>query len=185
MSRLRERLDRVRSRMRARSHAGSAGIEFAFVAPVFFLLIFASIESSILYFSQATLQYAVNDAARFVRTGQAQATTQAAFRTRICNDIAPLIPCDANLQVDMESFPNFTSASYPPPLDANGNLNATLTNYQQGTACSVVLVRVFYKWSVMTPLLTPFLSNMTGDFHLISAAAAFRNEPYSTGMSGC
>ena len=65
------------------------------------------------------------------------------------------------------------------------NLNSALNNYELGTACSVVLVRAFYTWSVLTPLLTPFLVNMSSNDHLIYAASAFRNEPFSTGMSGC
>ncbi len=48
-----------------------------------------------------------------------------------------------------------------------------------------MLVRAFYTWGVITPLLTPFLVNMSSNNHLIYAAAAFRNEPFSTGMSGC
>ena len=50
-------------RMRAHARSGSAAIEFAMVAPIFFLLIFAIIETGVLYFSQATLQYATSDAA--------------------------------------------------------------------------------------------------------------------------
>jgi Flp pilus assembly protein TadG len=191
VSRLTTRLSvsarRLRGRMRANARAGSAALEFALIAPVFFLLMFAIIETSILYFAQATLQYAVNDAARYVRTGQAAGAsmTQAQFRTRVCNNIAPLLACGSNLQIDMESYSNFGGASFTNPLNANNTLNSSLTNYQMGSACSVVLVRAFYTWPVLTPLLTPFLADMAGNDHLIYAAAAFRNEPYSTGMSGC
>lgn len=171
--------------MRANGRAGSAAIEFAVIAPVFFLLLFAILEASIIYFAQASLQYAVNDVARLVRTGQAQAMSQAAFRTQVCNDISPLLACDSNLQIDMQAFANFSTATYAAPLDANNNLNSSLNNYQLGAACSVVLVRAFYKWTVLTPLLTPFLVNMSSNNHLIYAANAFRNEPFSTGMSGC
>jgi Flp pilus assembly protein TadG len=172
-------------RMRADARGGSAALEFALVAPIFFLLMFAIIETSIIYFAQASLQYAVNDVARLVRTGQAQAMSQSTFRTQICNDIAPLLACSGNLQIDVESFANFSAATYPAPLDSNNNLNSSLDNYQLGTACSVVLVRAFYTWGVITPLLTPFLVNMSSNNHLIYAAAAFRNEPFSTGLSGC
>jgi hypothetical protein len=48
-----------------------------------------------------------------------------------------------------------------------------------------VLVRVFYAWPVFTPLLTPFLTNMASSKHLLYSAAAFRNEPFNSGMSGC
>jgi Flp pilus assembly protein TadG len=176
----RARNSRAAARMRAQSQSGSALLEFAFIAPVFFVLLFGIIEAGILFFSQSTLQFATNEVARLVRTGQvqAQAMTQAQFRTRVCNAIAPLVSCDARLQIDVRAFNSFTAASFGNPLDANGNLNPALNNYQPGGASDVVLVRVYYTWPVMTPVLTPFLVNMAGGSHLLSATAAFRNEPF-------
>ncbi len=126
-ARLGDRLRRGVKRMRANARAGSAALEFALVAPVFFLLMFAIIETSIIYFAQASLQYAVNDVARLVRTGQAQSMSPSAFRTQICNDISPLLACSSSLQIDVESFANFSTASYPTPLDSNNNLNSSST----------------------------------------------------------
>ena len=54
-----------------------------------------------------------------------------------------------------------------------------------GNACDVVLVRAFYRWPVFTPILGFFLQNIAGGYHLISTAAAFRNEPYNTSTNGC
>ncbi len=161
-------------------------IEFALIAPVFFLLLFSIMEIGIIFFAQSTLQTGANDVARLVRTGQAQgqSMTQSAIRTRVCADIAPLIPCDNNLSIDVQSFANFGNVSFTPPLDANGNMRM-MNAFQTGGACDVVLVRVFYAWTVFTPVLTPFLSNMANGKHLLYSAASFRNEPFNTGMSGC
>lgn len=180
------RLRGSRPAMRGRARSGSAIVEFAFIAPVFFLLLFSIMEVGIIFFAQSTLQHATEDIARLVRTGQAQgqAMTQTAVRNRVCADAAPLIPCDSNLSVDVESFSNFGTLGYSNPLDANGNLKP-MNAFQLGAACSVVLVRVFYQWRVFTPVLTPFLSNMANNRHLLYSASAFRNEPYSTGVSGC
>jgi Flp pilus assembly protein TadG len=179
-------LRRMARRLRAQSRSGSAIVEFAFIAPVFFLLLFAIMEIGIIFFAQSMVQHATNDLARMIRTGQVQTLglTQAQVRQEVCNELAPLVPCDSRLYIDIESFSNFGSVNFSPPLDANGNMNA-LNNFQTGTACSTVLVRVFYGWTVFTPVLTPFLSNMAGNQHLLYAAAAFRNEPYTTGLSGC
>jgi Flp pilus assembly protein TadG len=173
-------------RHRAHSNSGSAIIEFAIVAPVFFLLLFSIVEVGGIYFAQQTMQYGTDDIARMVRTGQTaqDGVTQASVRQQVCNDVAPLVPCDANLMVDVESFTNFSGVNFSQPLDPNGNLNA-MNNYNPGQSCSVVLVRVFYAWPVFTPLLTPFLSNMANSHHLLYSAAAFRNEPYSQGIAGC
>jgi Flp pilus assembly protein TadG len=180
------RMRRLIQGLRGRSNAGSAIIEFAVVAPVFFLLLFGILEIGVIYFAQSTLQYGTDDIARMVRTGQTAAVgvTQDTIRTRVCNDVAPLIPCDSNLSVDIEAFTNFNGVNFSQPLDANGNMN-TMNAYNPGQACNVVLVRVFYAWPVFTPLLTPFLSNMADNRHLLYSAAAFRNEPYNVGVAGC
>jgi len=181
-----DRLRRLSRRWRENSRSGSAIIEFAFIAPIFFLLIFAIMEIGIIFFAQSTLQHATNNLGRMIRTGQVQGQqlTQAQVRTQVCNDMAPLIPCDGQLYVDVEAFSNFGSIVFSPPLDANGNM-IPMNNFQTGTACNVVLVRVFYAWPVWTPVLTAFLTNMANNKHLLYGASAFRNEPFTTGLSGC
>jgi hypothetical protein len=47
------------------------------------------------------------------------------------------------------------------------------------------LVRAFYTMPIYTPVLTWFLVNMAGNKHLVSAATAFRNEPFVTSTGGC
>jgi Flp pilus assembly protein TadG len=54
-----------------RCDRGSAAIEFAFVAPVFFALMLGIIEIGVMMFAQFALQNSVMDAARLIRTGQA------------------------------------------------------------------------------------------------------------------
>lgn len=173
--------------MRRESLRGSASLEFAIIAPVFFILLMGIIENGVIYFAGSTLQFATDNAARQVRTGQVQSAnlTQAQFRTLICNNIAPMLACDSNLQIDMQSYTGYGGASFGSPTDAGGNLNTALNNYQPGTACNVVLVRSFYTWKVLTPGLSVFLTNITGGYHLITATAAFRNEPFNTAVAGC
>ena len=187
-ARLAGRLRKVGARMRRESTRANAAVEFGIIAPVFFILLMGIIENGVIFFAGSTLQYATNEAARWVRTGQASSggTTQAQFRTQICNNISPLLACDTNLQIDLESSSTgFTGASYSSPTDASGNLNSSLNNYSVGTYCQVELLRVFYTWKVLTPGLSVFLTNITGGYHLISATAAFRNEPFTTAVSGC
>jgi Flp pilus assembly protein TadG len=173
--------------MRRESRRGAVGLEFGIIAPVFFILLMGIIENGVIYFAGSTLQYATDDVARQIRTGQVQAAsmTQAQFRTAICNDITPLLACNSNLQIDVETYAGYGSATFVSPTNASGNLNSALDNYQPGVACNVVLVRTFYTWQVLTPGLSVFLTNITGGYHLISATAAFRNEPFNTAVAGC
>ena len=167
--------------LHARTNSGSAGIEFAMIAPVFFLFLMGIIETGIIFFGNSTLQFAADDVARQVRTGQVQAAnlTAAQFRTLVCNDIGALLACNANLQIDVETFTNFSGASMTPPINSNGNLNPNLNNFNPGSACQVAVIRLFYTWRVITPLMQPLLSNISGGNHLLTASGAFRNEPFS------
>ena len=62
-----------RRRMRSESERGSAALEFAFIAPIFFALMLGILEIGVMTFGQFALQNAVTQAGRLIRTGQAQA----------------------------------------------------------------------------------------------------------------
>jgi Flp pilus assembly protein TadG len=184
-------------RLRADANKGSAAIEFAMVAPVFFLLLMGTMEAGVMFFAQSALQNALNDTARLVRTGQSQCfttsggncvpMTSAQFKTQLCGEVSNLLlNCSGgDLQFDATAYPSgFGGASNTPPLDAGKNLTP-LTAFNIGNACDVVLVRAFYQWPVFTPGLNYFMANMAGNYHLLATAAAFRNEPYTTTTGGC
>jgi Flp pilus assembly protein TadG len=196
------RFKRFCRRLRADADKGSAALEFAMVAPVFFLLLMGTMETGIMFFAQSSLQNAVNDAARLVQTGQSGCfttdvnnncvpMTAAQFRAQICSEVMPLLQnCSitggsTDLQFDVTAYPSgFTGLTNSSPLDAAQNL-PNLSTFNVGGACDVVLVRAFYKWPVFTPALNILLANMANNYHLLATAAAFRNEPYTTSSGGC
>lgn len=161
-------------------------IEFAFVAPIFLLFLMGTMETGIVFLGSFVLQNATSDAARQIRTGQVALNhlSQQDFRNLVCSRISPLLQCDNNLQIDVQTYTDFAAANITNPV-TNGVLDPSLNRWAPGTVCSVVLVRTFYTWKVATPVLTAFLVNIGSDQHLLSAAAAFRNEPYDTSVSGC
>jgi Flp pilus assembly protein TadG len=55
---------------KARATRGSSAIEFALIAPIFFLLLAGMIDFGRLFFVQLTMQDALRQAARFASTGQ-------------------------------------------------------------------------------------------------------------------
>jgi Flp pilus assembly protein TadG len=162
-----------------RAKKGSAAVEFAMLAIPFFLLLYAVIDTSLVYFATQTLENGVSTAARQIRTGQAQAAnmTQQQFRTMICNQITMLLACDAHLGIDVRKFTSFGNVAVPAALDANGNLTG---NYQfnMGAAGDIVVVRAFYAWPVLTPNFGQSLVNMSNNSRLLTAAMAFKNEPF-------
>jgi Flp pilus assembly protein TadG len=173
-----ERVRRTLSRFR-RAKKGSAAVEFAMLAIPFFLLLYAVIDTSLVFFATSTLENGVAAAARQIRTGQAQAAnlSQAQFRTLICDQISMLLACDARLGIDVRKFNSFSNVNLPAALDGNGNLTG---NYQfdMGGAGDIVVVRAFYAWPVLTPDFGSTLVNMSGNARLLQAAMAFKNEPF-------
>jgi len=190
-------------RLRTDANKGSVAIEFAMLAPVFLVILMATIETGVIFFAQTTLQNAVNDAARLVKTGQTSCFTTDSggkclgitadqFRKQICDEVVILLhTCNkdtngnSDLQFDVNAYSaGFGGVSNSSPLDSDGNL-PNLTAFNTGRACDVVLVRAFYRWPIVTPLLGTLLGNMKGSNHLLATAAAFRSEPYVNNVGGC
>src|SRR3954452_7494202 len=79
----------------AQGKDGVAAVEFAIVAAPFLALMFAIMETSLIFFASQTLETAVADSARLIMTGQAQTKSYdaAAFKTAVCAKINGLFDC--------------------------------------------------------------------------------------------
>lgn len=163
-----------------RDRRGSVVVEFGLIAIPFFMLLFGVLETGVVFFGNSMLDKATADAARLVRTGQAQAQNMTAgqFHDYICTQISPLLSCGTNLQVDVEAFSDFGNVTIPNPIDGNGQLNPNLNHYAIGGPGDIVLVRTFYTWNIITPLLKPFFANLSSGARLMTSASTFRNEPF-------
>ncbi|HEY1613538.1 MAG TPA: TadE/TadG family type IV pilus assembly protein [Rhizomicrobium sp.] len=174
--------------MRRLATSGSAVIEFAVLAPIMCLFLFGIIETGVIFYAQSTLQNAADDAARMVRTGQmqSQGMSETQFVAQICTEMSGLMStttCNANMQIDMRAFSSFASANFGNVTKANGSIDTTKLQFAAGGACDVVLIRAFFPWTIMTPLMAPFLQNMPNGQYLLAAADSFRNEPYTSTAS--
>lgn len=165
-----------------RANGGSAAIEFAMVAPVLFLFLFGIIETGVIFFGTAMLQNATDDTARQIRTGQMSGALQATdLVAKVCGEINGLIStadCKNNLHVDVRSYNSFGSSGYPSVTKPDGTIDPNLLQVQATQGCQVVLLRAFYPWTIMTPLMSSLLENTTTGQYILSASSAFRTEPY-------
>jgi Flp pilus assembly protein TadG len=163
-----------------RARDGAMAVEFAMVALPFLALIFATVELGMMFLVSTTLESSAQQAARTIRTGQFQsgAGTAAAYKAAVCNGMGWLgADCQANLYVDVRTFNSFGAVNGPSPI-VNGAINPASMSFQAGAACSIVLARAFYNWTLLAPDLSG-LAHMRGNKVLLTAAAAFRNEPFS------
>jgi Flp pilus assembly protein TadG len=161
-----------------RNRGGSTAVEFALVAPIFFALLFAIIETALVFFAGQVLETITQDSARMIMTGQAQtaAYTRAQFQTYVCTQIPALFACN-NVYVDVQSYPAFTGVTINSQIDSGNNFINNM-QYNPGGPGDIVVVRLFYQWPLFVTGLGYNLSNLSGGKRLLSATAAFRNEPY-------
>jgi Flp pilus assembly protein TadG len=172
---------RLRSLFRRfrRDKKGATAIEFAIVALPFFTLLFAIIEHSLLFFGAQVLDNALMQTARLIRTGQAQTQwlSEAQFRNLVCAEINFVMDCGDRLKIDVRTFANFGGVTPNSPLNSDGDFSGDF-NFNMGAGGDIVLVRIFYSWPVVTPMFSDSVSNMSDGSFLLSASAAFRNEPF-------
>jgi len=163
-----------------RREDGAAAIEFGLVAVPFLAMVFAIMETGLVFFAGQALETAASDSARLIMTGQAQTQgfDQAAFKNAVCNKIQGLFNCAGGILVDVRTYTSFGNITNPNPVNSQGNLNYNFV-YQPGGPGDIVVVRLMYQWPVYVSLLgLNALSNMSGSNRLLISTVAFRNEPY-------
>lgn len=160
-----------------RRQDGGTAIEFSLIALPFLSLVFAIMETALVFFAGQALETAVADSSRLIMTGEAQKQgfNQAAFKEAVCAKVYGLFDCASGVSVDVKSYTSFPP-SLPSPIDANGNFVSNFA-YDPGGPSSIVVVRLFYQWPLALSMVG--LSNMANGKRLLVATAAFRNEPYA------
>lgn len=166
----------------AEDRRGAAAVEFALIAAPFFFLIFGLLEVCLIFIMNTVIENAVSDAARPLRTGEAQqmGMTDIQFRQSVCSKFFDILDCDARLSIDVRTVQNFASTPGGAVLDADGNLDNEDFRFEPGGPNEIVAVRVFYEWDLITPYLSQPLVNMAGNKHLLQSNAVFRNEPFGS-----
>ena len=163
-----------------REQGGAAAVEFAMIAAPFLALVFAILETALVFFAGQALESAAADSARLIMTGQAQTQgfDQAKFKQAVCTKVYALFDCSGGLYVDVQNYPSFASVNVSKPVDGNGNLQTGSFGYQPGGPGDMVVVRLMYQWPVYVSLLGLNLADIGPNKRLLMSTVAFRNEPY-------
>jgi Flp pilus assembly protein TadG len=181
---------RKKLRRFGKARRGSAAVEFALVAMPFFLLTFGLVEVLMIGFAQTSLDFAVAESGREIRTGRVQqnGVSEAEVRTTLCDQVNRfmVLECEGNLFLDVDSFTSFVNANNGTtnPVDQNGNFQTGGFGFQPGGDSSIVVVRAYYRWEVITPMFGPVFANIGGGRRLLVSTVMFRNEPLGSSL-GC
>jgi Flp pilus assembly protein TadG len=170
--------------------SGATAVEFAMVAMPFLLLLFGIMSVCLFYFANFSIENAVWQAARAIRTGQMQTSQGAysgavtdqdrkiAFRKALCKAAPTFLDCESKAIVIVQSNANFTGISEPACATAGNLIADSSAAFNAGTGSSVVLVTVCYPWELGGKLPLFKLGNLNDGSLLMQASVAFRTEPY-------
>jgi Flp pilus assembly protein TadG len=165
-----------------RNRQGSAAVEFALIAPLFFGMLFAIIETAIVFFAGQVLEQGMADTARLMLTHEAQDTgmTEADFKTKLCDRIKVMFDCQgnmANLTVDVKTFPPGTVITITDPIVSGSLTGPFAYSLPPSGSPNTVVVRAFYQWQLYVTRFGYNISNLNGSQRLLAATAAFHVEP--------
>lgn len=160
---------------------GSVAIEFAILAIPFTMLTFAVIETSVSFGAQQIMANSTDNIARAIRTGQLRAAdvSPSSIKNAICQDLSLLVrPGCPNLFVDLKVYPNFPAVPTQIPFNGSGDLVTSGFSIAAGGPLEIHSLRVFYKWPVITDLLSAYISNQSDNTILMFSMMTWRNEPF-------
>lgn len=162
-------------KIKPRLERGSATVEFALLAPLFFFLMFIVIELGILFWVNLTMQYAVREGARYAVTGQSNLDPDASNQQRYLAVIQKIRSSSMGVY-----------ARVNPTIVVNGVSQAPggYSNSMFGGADSLVVLQLDCNWPVVTPawrlmaLINPGTQASPPGQYAFSVAATMRNEAF-------
>ena len=161
------------------SQSGATAVEFAMLAPVLLYVFMGILEISLMFFAAVNIDGAAIEAARRIRTGQAQTTGDAAtdFNTAFCAGLSGAVSC-GSVFYDVRSVSTFSSVNLDTETDPDTGDPITY-GFTAGGASDITVVRAMYYWDFTTPLIGTFFESSAGsNKRLLISTVVFQNEPY-------
>jgi Flp pilus assembly protein TadG len=173
---------RRRAARLARDDNGATAIEFAMVAMPFLMMLFGIIGVGLFFFTTFSLENAVEQASRPIRTGEAQTAgmTKDQFKTNVCGLLPDFVDCGGKLRINVQSYNVGDAIVAPACVDAGGALVPPAgTPYAVGTANQIMLVTACLQWTMASNIPFLKLGSMADGSALIQASTTFKIEPFT------
>lgn len=189
-------------RMRASwrgDESGATALEFALVAPVFFLLLFGIIEYSVILFAKSVIEGATSVTSRLGKTGyEEEGLSRQDMLTALLKERSFGVLDPEKIEITTLVYQNFADIGMAEPLSVDTNGNGVYDaaggdQYQDingngqwddnlgqaglGGGGDIVVYKVHYPYQIHTPVMSEFLGDAEGNMPL-DASVVVRNEPY-------
>lgn len=161
--------------------SGSVAIEFSLLSIPFAMLVFAIIEVCVSFTEQQVMANVTDDVARLMRTGQMKTAdaTPAAVRSKICTALQFMAPSGCpGLEIDLKEYSSYAAVPTTIPYTGTGDINTAGFTTLLGGATTINHLRVFYRWPVITDILSSYMSSLPGKKMLLYSSATWKVEPY-------
>ena len=172
-----------------RNAAGSAIIEFAILAPLFFAIIFSGFEAGLMYLKIGIVEHGMGEVTRMIYTGRGSgAVTRDDLIEKFCDSVSPVLACDDNVTLEVRTLEKYSDFAETDATCHHTDDDIGDPTYEISGGGDIVYVR----FCVTTPLVVPGLKNMTFEMiniglrlpesapgrYSLTAASVIRNEPF-------
>jgi Flp pilus assembly protein TadG len=146
-----------------RSRGGQSLVEFALVAPLFFLLVFGITDFGRLFFTQETLQFALREAGRYAVTGQHITNSNGSVQSRVASIIA--IATQKAIGINVSNI----------SVSSDG-----ISNFA-GNPGDTVVISLTTNLKLITPMIGRFFG--PSQTYTFTVQTTFRNEPFDASQT--
>jgi Flp pilus assembly protein TadG len=147
-----------------RMRRGQSLVEFALVAPLFFMLVFGITDFGRLFFTKATLQHAVREAGRFAVTGRHLTDSGGNTMSRVESIRKIAMQQAAGLLVN------------PSDIQVTSTFGGASSNNFAGGPGEVIVVSLTTELRLITPIIGQFFG--PGGIYTFIVRTSFKNEPF-------
>lgn len=162
-----------------KARGGNVMIEFALLAPVFFMLIMGLVEFVLFQYKMYALNHVVYEAARNLQTGEVQnsADMQEAFHEEACDKAGALIDCEAII-FDVRSFDSLNQVTYPPVTFDEDGMPENFV-FQPGGPNKYSVVRATVHHQFITPFMDQLFQLGPDLPAIVNSYVIVKNEPWA------
>jgi Flp pilus assembly protein TadG len=159
---------------------GATAIEFAVLALPFSVMLFVILESCISFAGSQVLANAADDVARQLRTGQIRTIDETSLKQKVCDQIKIIVASNCpGLYVDLRNFTSFASAETVKKYILSEDLNKNDFYVNLGGPQTINMLRLYYKWPLVTDNISELLQNGKEGKTVHFAAVIWQNEPFN------
>jgi Flp pilus assembly protein TadG len=156
---------------------GSAAVEFAMIAPIFFFMVIGLVEFSFYVFNRNFVKHVLYETARNITTGEIQSADNpaAAFKEAYCSHSGPIVSCE-RLVFDVRAYDNLEDVKFT-PIEFDSSGAPKNFKFEPGKSEQISVMRVALPYKFVTPFMQDIFLGKSKNAIVVGYTVA-KNEPF-------